>query len=145
MVEVKFYDPFFEPEEELTYSVIVAKYLDNWVFVRHQGRSTFEIAAGHIETDESPFEAASRELMEETGANSFRLECVGTYSVVSDNGTGYGRLYFAEISEIGPIPDKSEIAEIILSDHLPDALTYPDIQPHLFKKVLAYLDGINND
>jgi 8-oxo-dGTP diphosphatase len=53
--------------------------------------------------------------------------------------TGWGRLYIAEVSKIGPIPDKSEIAEIILLDHLPENLTHPDIQPHLFNKTVDFL------
>jgi len=32
-----------------------------------------------------------------------------------------------------------EIAETILMDTLPENLTYPDIQPHLFKKVIEFL------
>lgn len=139
MTEVKFYDPLFEPDEVLTYSVISARFENRWIFVRHHKRTTFEIAGGHIEKGETSFEAAGRELMEETGALKFNLECIATYSVNIDGVTGYGRLYFANVSELGPIPDISEIAEAILSDHLPDNLTHSDIQPHLFKRTLEFL------
>jgi 8-oxo-dGTP diphosphatase len=139
MTEVKFFDPIFEPEAELTYSVISAKFKNKWIFVRHHERSTLEIAGGHIEKGESSDEAARRELMEETGAVKFSIDCVATYSVKIDGLTGYGRLYLANIIEIGPIPDISEIAEIKLLDHLPEKLTHPDIQPHLFKRTLEYL------
>jgi len=144
MTEVKFYDPEFEPEIALTYSVITAKYGKSWIFVRHQNRSTWEIAAGHIETGETADEAASRELMEETGALTFNLACVATYSVIKDGMTGYGRLYLAEVFEFGQVPDHSEIAEVILLDHLPGNLTYPDIQPYLFSKTLEYLEKGNS-
>jgi hypothetical protein len=40
---------------------------------------------------------------------------------------------------MGQIPDKSEIAEVQLMDHLPENLTYPDIQPILFARALEYL------
>ncbi|TAL66535.1 MAG: NUDIX domain-containing protein, partial [Bacteroidetes bacterium] len=73
MTEVKFYDPLFEPEKELTYSVISARFKNQWIFVRHQNRSTLEIAGGHIEKGETSFEAAERELMEETGAVRFSI------------------------------------------------------------------------
>jgi 8-oxo-dGTP diphosphatase len=139
MTEVNFFDPLFEPDDKLVYSVIAARFNNKWLFVRHNDRNTFEIAGGHIEEDETSFDAARRELMEETGAYEFRLECVGTYSVTKDGVTGYGRLYFAEISGIGSVPDNSEISETIFLDHLPDNLTYPDIQPLLFKKVNDYL------
>jgi 8-oxo-dGTP diphosphatase len=139
MTEVKFYDPLFEPGTELTYSVISAKFNNKWIFVRHQKRTTWEISGGHIEKGETSYEAAGRELAEETGAVRFNLDCIATYSVKEDGETGYGRLYFAEVFELGPIPDISEIAEITLSDHLPGNLTHPDIQPHLFNRTIEYL------
>ena len=139
MTQVKFYDPLFVPETKLTYSVISAMYNGRWIFVRHQQRSTWEIAGGHIEKGESPFEAAGRELTEETGALKFDLVCIATYSVTKDGETGWGRLYFARVSEIGAIPDTSEIAETVLLDYIPEKLTHPDIQPHLFNKTVEFL------
>ena len=140
MTEVKFYDPYYVPASELIYSVISAKIENKWIFVRHNQRETWEIAGGHIEKGESSFVAAGRELMEETGAVAFSLHCIATYSVTIDGDTGWGRLYFAEVTEIGPIPDISEIAEIVLSDHLPENLTHPDIQPHLFNRAIEFLN-----
>jgi 8-oxo-dGTP diphosphatase len=140
MTEVNFFDPLFIPDIKLTYSVISARYKDNWIFVRHHKRSTWEISGGHIEKGETSWDAAGRELMEETGAVKFDLVCIATYSVKMDGETGWGRLYLANVFEIGAIPDVSEIAEIRLLDHLPDNLTYPDIQPHLFKKTLKYFE-----
>jgi 8-oxo-dGTP diphosphatase len=139
MTEVRFYEPSFEPRAALTYSVISARYMDKWIFVRHQNRITFEIAGGHIEKGETAYEAAGRELMEETGAIRFSLGCIATYSVKKEGSTGYGRLYLAEVFEIGSIPDMSEIAEVIFMNHLPENLTHPDIQPYLFNRSLEYL------
>lgn len=140
MTEVKFYNALFRPETKLTYSVISAKFEDKWIFVRHNKRSTWEIAGGHIEAGETSSEAAGRELMEETGALKFDLECIATYSVTIDGETGWGRLYIAAVTEIGPIPDISEIAEMRLADNLPENLTHPDIQPHLFNKTVDFLN-----
>jgi 8-oxo-dGTP diphosphatase len=145
MTEVKFYDPAFEPDMSLIYSVITARFDNRWIFVRHQDRSTWEIAGGHIEKGERALEAAYRELMEETGALKFDLECVATYSVTKNETTGFGRLYFAEVYEIGEVPDVAEIAEVHLSGQLPVNLTYPDIQPLLFRKSLEYLKNKDSD
>jgi len=139
MTEVKFYAPSFEPDTKLTYSVISARFENRWIFVRHNQRTTFEIAGGHIEKGETSFEAAGRELMEETGALKFNLSCIATYSVKKDGETGWGRLYLAEVFEIGPIPDISEIAEVVFLEKIPDHPTHPDIQPHLFRKAIEFL------
>ena len=139
MTEVKFYDPLFVPDARLTYSVISAKFNNKWIFVRHHKRTTWEISGGHIEEGETSDEAAGRELAEETGAIRFNLKCIATYSVRKNGETGYGRLYFAEVFELGPIPDISEISEITLSDDLPGNLTHPDIQPHLFNRTIEFL------
>jgi len=144
MSEVKFHDPAFEPAISLTYSVISGRYRGQWIFVRHQDRSTWEIAGGHIEPGETSHDAARRELMEETGALRFDLNCVATYSVIKNGITGFGRLYLADVYELGQVPDHSEIAEVRFLNNLPDNLTYPDIQPSLFKKSLEYLDTRSN-
>lgn len=143
MTKVKFYDSSFEPDTKLTYSVIPAKYGDKWIFVRHQKRTSWEIAGGHIEVGETSHEAACRELMEETGAIQFTIECIATYSVSKKGETGWGRLYYAEVTELGPIPDTSEIAEMTLLDFIPDHPTHPDIQPLLFTKALEF-SGLND-
>ncbi len=137
-VKVKFYDNSYQPEKGLTYSVIAAIYNGQWIFVRHRDRDTWEIAGGHIENGETPEEAAGRELTEETGACTFRLHSIATYSVESDLKTGYGRLFLAEVTALKAIEDTYEIGEIIISEKMPDKLTYPDIQPFLFEKVLDY-------
>jgi 8-oxo-dGTP diphosphatase len=139
MTRVDFFNVDYVPEGILTYSVIAAIYKGEWLFVRHHDRATWEIPGGHIEDCESPYDAAGRELAEETGATEFDLECVATYSVEQKGRTGYGRLFFAEVHTLGTIPDLSEIAEVKLSDHLPENLTYPDIQPYLLTKVKEYL------
>jgi 8-oxo-dGTP diphosphatase len=139
MTTVTFYDPDFEPDGRLIYSVICSRYMGKWVFVKHHSCNTFEIPAGHIEPGELPLQAARRELWEETGAIQYTIECVATYSVIKEGYKGWGRLYFAEISSMGPFPDITEISEVILSDEFPSENTYPDIQPLLFDKVHTYL------
>jgi 8-oxo-dGTP diphosphatase len=139
MIEVKFYSPSLVPEGRLVYSVITARFRHNWIFVRHRNRKTWEIAGGHIEPNESPADAARRELEEETGAIEFTLTCLATYSVTENGETGFGRLYFANVTKLGSIPEKSEIGKITLMKQLPVELTHPIVQKHLFHEACEYM------
>ena len=128
-MRVKFYN--IADDEKLKFAVIVARSRGRWVFCRHKERSTLEIPGGHRE----PGETVERELREETGAEEFTLKRVCVYSVTGRNrvnSTGaetFGVLYCAEITSFGEL--KSEIAEIVLLEELPERWTYPEIQPAL--------------
>jgi 8-oxo-dGTP diphosphatase len=141
MTQVVFLNTDYQPSRGLTYSVIAARHNGLWIFVRHHDRSTWEIPGGHIEENETPYETAQRELREETGAMEYKIECVATYSVDKNGHTGFGRLYFAEVSRMGDLPEGSEIASVKLLESLPGKLTYPDIQPVLFTRILEYLES----
>lgn len=134
MIEVKIL-PLGLDVEQFKFVVIVTKYQDKWVFVKHRERDTWEIPGGHIENGETPDEAAGRELMEETGAVKFKIKPFCDYSVLKGDKFGVSRLYFATIDEIGPLPE-SEIGEVAFFDAIPEKLTHSEIQPILFKAVL---------
>ena len=131
---VEFYDKGYSADSK--FSVIISKDKDGFVFVKHKNRDTWEIPGGHIEVGESAFEAAERELMEETGAKAFNLTEVCMYSVNRGGSTSFGNLYFAEITEYGDTLD-FEIELVKSFSELPKDLTYPDIQPYLFKEVMS--------
>ncbi len=134
MTDVKFYHNSEIADSKLRFAVIAARYDDKWIFCRHRERSSWEIPGGHREDGETIEETARRELYEETGAKSFTLRAVTVYSFDS-----YGMLFYAEISELGSIPDNSEIAEIELFDVMPKELTYPQIQPALYSYIQGWL------
>ena len=72
-MEVVFLDSEYA-DIELLYSVIVSRYNGRWVLCRHKDRTTYEVPGGHIEEGESSYEAAKRELYEETGAVEYTIE-----------------------------------------------------------------------
>lgn len=86
--------------------------------------------------------AAFRELSEETGAKKFNLIPVKIYSVSDGKNQTFGQLFYSEIEQIDKLPE-SEIIEIKLVDDLPRSLTYPLIQPFLFRKVLEFVGSLN--
>lgn len=134
---VNFLNTLSIPEHNLTYSIVCSHYQDKWVFVRHRLRETWEMPAGHIENNESALQAARRELYEETGATEFSLRLIADYSCNWQGEVKYGRIFFADIHQLGSLPD-FEIAEIRLFKGLPKNLTYPDIQNLVFEKVNKY-------
>ncbi len=126
-------------DERLAFAVIAAKYNGKWIFCRHKDRNTYEIPGGHRECGEYIIDTAKRELYEETGALEFELLPVCSYSVSIEGKTTYGALFTADVKKLGELPEEMEIGEIILTDALPDRLTYPAIQPYLFEKVREML------
>ncbi len=138
-METKIYDLGTMKEEELKFAVIVSKFNGKFVYVRHKERKTFEVPGGHRELNEDINNTASRELWEETGAVKFSIEPICDYLCdysVGDKRTGksYGRVYYAEIEELGELPT-SEIGEVQLFEHMPEKLTYPQIQLVLLNEV----------
>jgi 8-oxo-dGTP diphosphatase len=112
---VTFYDTN-DVDRNVKFSVIAARYKEKWIFVRHKDRDTWEIAGGHIEMGESPFDAAKRELREETGATEFALHAICDYAVARGNNETFGRLYLADIYELGELEFKIEEIMCRISD-----------------------------
>lgn len=145
MVKVNFYELNTIGDNKLKFAVIMTKYKGQWIYARHKDRDTWEIPGGHREKNENINDTASRELYEETGATKFRMKPICIYSVEADENVNYtesfGQLFYSEVDELDT-ELHFEISEIKLFDDIPDNLTYPLIQPHLYKKVLEFLNQI---
>lgn len=142
MLKVNTYNIDNIEESKLKFAVISAKYKDKWIFVRHKERTTWEIAGGHREQGEAIKDTAARELFEETGAINFKLYPICIYSVDRDGEESFGQLFYAEVELLGDLPDL-EIGEVQLFNDMPENLTYPLIQPFLFKRTLEFLKADN--
>lgn len=129
MFDVKFDEIGKVDEKEFTRAIIISRYKNKWVFCKHRERNTWEIPGGHIEKGEDWLTAAKRELFEETGALKAKIEPICVYSI-----SKYGLLCFAEIVELGALPE-SEIEKIEFFDDLPENLTYKGTHDKMFEKV----------
>ena len=136
MTKVRFYDSV--DDQKLRFAVIVTKTEGRWVFCKHRERNTLEVPGGHREPGEDILTTAKRELREETGAVDFSIEPVCVYSVTApwnfDGQETFGMLFFADV-KIFEEELHSEIERIVIQDELPEAWTYPEIQPYLMEEV----------
>lgn len=124
----------------LKFVVILSRYGGKILLSRHKERSTWETQGGHIEPGETPLEAARRELYEESGAAEYEIRELFEYRAGDNFGESAGAVFFAEITELGPLP-KSEMAETKAFDTLPENITYPAISPCLFHRARALFPG----
>ena len=125
----------FDTLKDYHFVVIFARYQDKWLYCRAKERDTYETAGGHIEQNETPLEAAKRELYEETGAVKFDISPAFDYSV-HNPATGYstGQVFLAYIHELGEIPEY-EMAEVKLFGTIPEKMRFPYILPVLYEKM----------
>lgn len=137
MLKVNFYELNTMEDSKLQFAVIMARYEGKWIFVRHKERLTWEIPGGHREENESINFTASRELIEETGAKNFSVFPICIYSVTRDGTESFGQLFYADVKDLDELPNL-EIGEIKLFQTIPENLTYPLIQPYLFKEAEEY-------
>ncbi|MDD3336103.1 MAG: NUDIX domain-containing protein [Eubacteriales bacterium] len=140
MTQVQFYQTV--EDSRLSFAVIIAHHRRKWVFCKHFKRDTYEAPGGHREPGETIFQAAERELYEETGAIAYAIKRVCVYSVKNEAAEkeSFGMLYSAEIFAFEP-ELRFEIENIELMESLPENWTYPDIQPKLLAKAME-ADGM---
>jgi 8-oxo-dGTP diphosphatase len=123
------------------YVVTFVRYKKQWILCKHKDRTTWETSGGHIETGETPLEAAKRELYEETGSIDFEINPICDYWACDEpHETGEitwsnGQVFLAKVRELGPLPD-NEMERINFFETYPQNLTYPDITNELFPYII---------
>ncbi len=132
-IKVNFYESV--SDEKLKFAVIASKYNGRWIWCKHKERDTYEIPGGHRENGENISDTARRELYEETGAVKYDLSPVCVYAVEKDGEETFGMLFYAEVYEMEN-ELHSEIERTELFEGVPESLTYSQIQPFLFNKVI---------
>ena len=130
MFEINTYDLGYCDESEYTRVVCVCRYKDKYLFSYNKKREGWEIPGGHIEEGESWEEAAKREMYEETGATKIKVTPICVYKIST-----FGLLCYCEILELEKLPEEYEMSEIMLSDDLPDNLTFPESSKLYFDTV----------
>lgn len=130
MFKIELFELGYCKDSKLTRVVCVSKYKGKFVFSFNKKRNGWEIPGGHIENGETWEEAAKREMYEETGAIKVKLIPIAIYKIST-----FALLCYCEIEELTDLPKEYEMSSILLSDDLPDNLTYPDTFKLLFDTV----------
>ena len=111
--------------DRIEFVVIFTRYQGKWVYCWHKRRESYEHPGGHVEPDETPMEAARRELYEETGIEDCSIIPLWDYEYIWENGGGgnNGRVFYAEANSLGTLPE-SEMERVELFDTVPENYTY---------------------
>lgn len=130
MFQIELFDLGICDEREYTRVICVSRYQGQYLFSYNKKREGWEIPGGHIEEGESWKDACRREMYEETGATKIEITPICVYKIST-----YGILCFCEILELDALPEEYEMSEILLSDALPDHLTFPESSKVYFDTV----------
>ncbi|MCL2497093.1 MAG: hypothetical protein FWF06_00595 [Symbiobacteriaceae bacterium] len=126
----------------ITFVVVAAEIEGSWLYVWREGSEGYELPSFVLEFNESPFEAATRGLEIETGANEYSLRLVCLLEITSPNlPSQYGELYYAHLLGIDD--------EVIYTtgrkgffQELPDPLRHPHMQvPILARAQECLIEG----
>ena len=99
------------------FSVIFAETADGKVVVERQykhglGRVSLVLPAGCIEKDETPLEAAQRELLEETGYQSDHWQKLGSFVCHGNYGCGQAHFFRADRAELVAEPNSGDLEDM---------------------------------
>lgn len=122
------------------YVVICTFYQGKYVLSRHKKRNTWETQGGHIENNETPLEAAKRELFEESGLIDADIYPICDYYGYNSKSHSNGMVFVAIAHKLGELP-KSEMKEVKVFEELPLELTYPFVTPILFEESKRKLEN----
>ena len=131
MSDVELFDLGYCKEEEYTRVICVCRYNGKYIFSYNKKRQGFEIQGGHIEEGESWEDACRREVYEETGGIIKEVKPICVYKIST-----FALLCFAEIERLDKLPEEFEMEKIILSDKLPDNLSFKESHTLIFNRVL---------
>ena len=132
MSDVNLFDLGYCTESEYTRVVCVCRYLGKYIFAYNKKREGFEIPGGHIEEGENWEEACKREVYEETGGIIKEIKPICVYKINS-----FGILCFAEIEKLEELPKEFEMEKIIITEKLPENLSFKESHSLFFNKVLS--------
>lgn len=118
-VQLSFEDHPFSKEPKHVW--VICRYKDKWLLTKHKERG-YEFPGGKVESGETAYEAAVREVMEETGAILKEMNYLAQYYVAGKSGSVIKNVYFANVEKLTEQPTYYETEGPVLMDRLSDNL-----------------------
>ena len=108
------------PDLPITFSCVVAKYQGKALFVYNSWRKEWELPAGIVNVDETPYEAALREFQEETGQVIRTLNYSGLclLNLRSNHQLELGAIYRCELAQVIPFRENEETTKMMFWDEI---------------------------
>lgn len=106
------------PDLLLTFACVIPRYEGKVLFVFNVWRQEWELPSGLIEPGESPYDAAVRELAEESGQVATFLSYAGLLLLGLKNGAQLelGAVYRCELEQLQPFKENVESTTFMLWD-----------------------------
>jgi len=115
------------PDLPITFSCVIPRHRGRTLYVFNTWRKGWELPAGLIEPDETPHDAAVRELREESGQVASALTFTGMCLIRLKHGRlELGTIYTCEIKSLRPIQMDAEISQVMLWDGTEPVKGYVD-------------------
>jgi 8-oxo-dGTP diphosphatase len=125
---------------DIQYVSVFARKNQKWLICHERESGYWTCPGGKIEHGETPIQAASRELWEETGSVAVALTPLFIYCIKSDYGLSYGVQYFTLVESVSVLP-KFEMDQIDFVIELPlDNFEYPMVHSSLEKEITKLLE-----
>jgi 8-oxo-dGTP diphosphatase len=115
------------PDLPIAFSCVLARYQGKVLFVFNTWRKAWELPTGLIEPDETPYDAAIRELKEESGQVVSSLTFAGMILLrLARGGLELGTIYTAELDSLQPFAPNEEVSQIMFWDFIEPVEGYVD-------------------
>lgn len=115
--------------------VIMTQYKQDWVFLKRELRSEWEIPNVMCDEAFGNEELVEMTLRKEVGAKEFELKTVCIFELIEEDKHTYGQLMYANVTQFSGIISPN-ISMRILAKNLPEALVYPELHSALFRAVV---------
>lgn len=123
-------EPFALPDHPglpVIFSCVIPRHRGRTLYVFNSWRKGWELPAGRIEPGESPYDAAVRELYEESGQAVPELAFAGMCLLRLKGGSlELGTIYTGEIESLQPVQMDDEVSQVMLWDGLQPVEGYVD-------------------